>query len=146
MDIETVCACCGRPFTAHRRTQRFCSEACRRKAYRKQPGRPAHEVGQGAVLRVFTCARCGRLVLVTDGNDHRRKFCSSHCERMYWKHKKNVPPKEVHRTFVCRQCGKTVTVTDPRARRRVFCSEACRLAWLKARQRGNLRDRTEETN
>lgn len=56
--------------------------------YRKQPGRPAHAAGQGAVLRFFTCARCGRVILVTDENDRRRKFCSPHCERMYWKHKK----------------------------------------------------------
>lgn len=129
MDIETVCACCGRPFTAHQRTQRFCSEACRSRAYRKQPGRPAHEVGQGAVLRVFTCARCGKLVKVTSLYDRRKKFCSSHCERLYWKHSGDTHLKEVCRTFRCRQCGKAVTITDPHSRRRVFCSDLCRITW-----------------
>ena len=129
MDIETVCACCGRSFIAHQRTQRFCSEACRSRAYRKQPGRPAHEVGQGAVLRVFTCARCGKLVKVTSLYDRRKKFCSSHCERLYWKHSGDTHLKEVCRTFRCRQCGKAVTITDPHSRRRVFCSDLCRITW-----------------
>ena len=143
MDIARTCDLCGRAFTAHRKTQRFCSKACRRLAYRKHP---KEEDGAGPALRTFPCARCGRLVRVTDERDQRRKFCSSHCERLYWKHSKEKAGKEVCRTFQCRQCGKTVTVTDPRSRRRAFCSDACRLAWQKAKQRGNLRDHTEETN
>ncbi len=40
-------------------------------------------------VRSFRCARCGTLVEVTDpSKDRRRRFCSPHCEKLYWKHKR----------------------------------------------------------
>lgn len=41
-----------------------------------------------SVIREFTCLRCGKHVRVTDGRDCRTKFCSQHCEKLYWKHSK----------------------------------------------------------
>ena len=128
MEVVKNCEMCGKPFTAKHKNRRFCSDACRRLAYRKQP--KLHlENEDGPVLRSFTCARCGKLVKVTSLYDRRKKFCSSHCERLYWKHSGDTHLKEVCRTFRCRQCGKAVTITDPHSRRRVFCSDLCRITW-----------------
>lgn len=83
------CPVCGREFTPDRRTQRYCSAGCRRWGYRH--GLRTHgEDGDGAEpVRSFRCARCGTLVEVTDpSQDRRRRFCSPHCEKLYWKHKR----------------------------------------------------------
>lgn len=85
MEMKKICEMCGKPFTTTRPYKRFCSEGCRRLAYRKRP-KPYEEETDGPVLRSFVCARCGRLVNVTSAFDRRKKFCSSHCERLYWKH------------------------------------------------------------
>lgn len=139
MEVVKNCEMCGKPFTAKHKNRRFCSDACRRLAYRKQPKlHPENE--DGPVLRSSTCARCGKLVKVTSLYDRRKKFCSSHCERLYWKHSGDTHLKEVCRTFRCRQCGKAVTITDPHSRRRVFCSDLCRITWQREqhhRKNGN---------
>ena len=88
MKREAICPVCGEHFTAGRRTQRYCSAACRKYDYRKRP-REAETVQEGTpVIRSFRCLRCGALVSVTDPSDRRQKFCSSRCERLYWKHRR----------------------------------------------------------
>lgn len=134
MEMKKICEMCGKPFTTTRPYKRFCSDACRKLAYRKRP-KPYEEEKDGPVLRSFVCARCGRVVNVTSASDRRKKFCSSHCERLYWKHSGDTHLKEVCRTFRCRQCGKEVTITDPHSRRRVFCSDLCRLTWQREQHR-----------
>ena len=109
MELKKLCAQCGKPFTADRRNQRYCSEACRRLAYRRHPRREEDE-GGGPVLRTFLCARCGRVVRVTSPDDHRKKFCSSHCERLYWKHSKPSARPEPKQT--ANPPPRTVTLTD----------------------------------
>ena len=98
MEREAVCPVCGKAFTADRSTQRYCSAACRRYAYRHRDRyayrhrdeAPPSQRAVGKTLRSFRCIRCGKQVVVTQGADKRRKFCSPHCERLYWKHSKNV--------------------------------------------------------
>ena len=68
-----------------------------------------------------------------DPKDKRIKFCSAHCERLYWKHSRSshrIAPGAVQRTFTCRYCGTTVTVTKAKDKRTAFCSEACRMRWF----------------
>lgn len=43
---------------------------------------------EGIVLREFTCAQCRKTVSVTNKFDKRRKFCSTVCEKRYWRHKR----------------------------------------------------------
>lgn len=43
---------------------------------------------EGVVLREFTCAQCRKTVSVTNKFDKRRKFCSTVCEKRYWRHKR----------------------------------------------------------
>ena len=66
---------------------------------------------------------------MTDPRDMRSKFCSVHCEKLYWKHRKKTAPEAGSYTFRCKQCGALVTVTEARDRRTVFCSEECRKRW-----------------
>ena len=74
------CKCCGWEFEAAR-NQIFCSQECiwygRKDA--NPEGKPA-----------FTCAKCGRLVVVDEKHDRRTRFCSAECEKRYWRH----PPHE----------------------------------------------------
>ncbi|HJE82140.1 MAG TPA: hypothetical protein K8V17_01715, partial [Megasphaera stantonii] len=84
----------------------------------------------GKVLRSFRCIRCGKWVVVTQGADKRRKFCSPHCERLYWKHSKNVESQPVQHAFRCRNCGVLVEIRDAKDRRTAFCSADCRKQWF----------------
>lgn len=88
MERQKICPACGKAFTARRSDQRFCCPKCRRWGNRHGLAvRP--EVMEGApVVRRFNCARCGALVIVHDMRDRRTRFCSAHCERLYWKHRK----------------------------------------------------------
>ena len=83
------CAVCGKEFTPTRVTQRYCGYTCRR--YANHHGINDNRVEgplYAPVIREFTCLRCGKHVRVTDGRDCRTKFCSQHCEKLYWKHSK----------------------------------------------------------
>ena len=40
------------------------------------------------ISKQFYCKKCHILVTVTNIKDRRKKFCSPHCEKLYWKHPK----------------------------------------------------------
>lgn len=124
------CAVCGKEFIPTRSTQRYCSSTCRR--YAIHHGINDNRVEESTyvlAIREFTCLRCGKRVRVTDPRDCRTKFCSQHCEKLYWKHP-DVKSVTVHREFTCRECGKVVVVETPKDRRRAFCCDACRKKWF----------------
>ncbi len=130
MKREIQCPVCGKSFTAERSTQRFCSRACQLLAYRHQQRKHKEYTG-GKIIRQFRCLECRAVIRVTSTDDKRTKFCSSHCERAYWKHSKEngVRSQAVLRTFRCRQCGSVVIVTEPKDRRLSFCCADCRIKW-----------------
>lgn len=41
------------------------------------------------ILRQFHCEKCRVLVTIKSIKDKRKKFCSPHCEKLYWKHPKS---------------------------------------------------------
>lgn len=132
MKRQAICIMCGTVFTADRVTQKYCSSSCRRLAHRRgmnDHAKPSARAKRKA-LRVFNCVKCGRRVYVTTPSDKRTKFCSAHCERLYWKHSNKVKSLAVQRTFHCRMCGRAVNVTDSKDRRTTFCSAACRTQWF----------------
>lgn len=136
------CPWCGKEFIPKRSWQIYCSAACRIAANRKGKKKERHPEGSQLVLRSFTCLQCGEVVHVYDPKDNRFKFCSVHCEKLYWKH----PGKEKKfkiRQFQCHVCGKHVIVTDPLDRRRFYCSETCRQARNKAKRKA-IRELQEE--
>ncbi len=124
------CPVCGTEFTPRRPKQKYCCYECQRYANRHGANdiRPLPSPF-APVIREFQCLKCGTVVRVTDPSDGRMKFCSQHCEKLYWKHSKKVKAQSVHREFFCRLCGKKVEVTDPLDRRRVFCSKECQKKW-----------------
>ena len=129
------CAVCGKEFTSTRITQRYCSYTCRR--YANHHGINDNRVEgplYAPTIREFTCLQCGKRVRVTETRDCRTKFCSQHCEKLYWKHPEKKREKGI-RQFQCHACGKNVIVTDPLDRRRFYCSETCREAQHRAKQK-----------
>ena len=76
-----ICPTCGKNFIPEVGAQQrvYCSYACRVMGYKTNGAyhnRPTHR---------FNCAHCGKLVEAY-GDDRRQKFCSAHCEKLYWKH------------------------------------------------------------
>lgn len=143
MKRKAKCPVCGAMFTAERISQKYCSALCRRYAHRY--GLNDHEAAMEdkPVLRVFNCVKCDRLVRITDRSDKRTKFCSSRCERLYWKHSKKARSCAVDRTFYCRNCGAFVEVTGAKDRRTLFCSAECRKQWF-SRSRSSSKEKYKE--
>ena len=108
MKRQAVCAVCGREFTADRVTQKYCSSYCRRYAHRHGANNHVRSSRKKEALRTFRCLKCGKLVRVTEPTDRRIKFCSAHCERLYWKDKRTI-----------------------------FCSQACREKWFSLNRNKN---------
>lgn len=135
MKRQAHCPVCGREFTANRVTQKYCSARCRLYAYRHQARTAEPELTGRTILRTFRCIRCNEQVNVTRQEDKRTKFCSSRCERLYWKHPENVRSRAVQNVFQCRNCGVTVEVRDAHDRRTAFCSAACRKQWFSLHRR-----------
>lgn len=135
--MSRKCLACGKEFEPVRCTQKYCSAACRKYAYRHGIENETYRrtSGNGKVLREFTCLQCGKKVQIRDSRDRRMKFCSQHCERWYWKQNKKAKSVPVERMFVCRQCGKVVTVRNSGDRRRIFCCAACCRQWFINHQR-----------
>ena len=130
MKRPAVCPICGVEFVADRVTQKYCSSYCRRYAHRHGANNHVRPPKDAEVLRTFRCIKCGRLVRVTEPTDRRTKFCSSHCERLYWKHSKKVTSIVIRRSFHCRNCGVLVEVSEAKDRRTTFCSLTCRERWF----------------
>ncbi len=68
------------------------------------------------------CKRCGQLLVNTPG--HRQKtFCSSECQRLYWREH----PELMNHTAIiqkrCSSCGKVFS--DYAGHKRKYCSHAC---------------------
>ncbi len=137
MKRQAVCAACGREFTADRVTQKYCSSYCRRYAHRHGANNHVRSSRKKEALRTFRCLKCGKLVRVTEPTDRRIKFCSAHCERLYWKHSKKVSSVVIRRAFQCRNCGTFVEITEPKDKRTTFCSQACREKWFSLHRNKN---------
>ncbi|HJF84337.1 MAG TPA: hypothetical protein K8V65_01540 [Megamonas hypermegale] len=88
--MKKVCPVCHTVFEVNGNRQIYCSVRCRKAHHKKvyyDRTRPIPQYEVGAkVLREFRCCKCDKLVLVISKNDKRRKFCSPHCEKLYWKH------------------------------------------------------------
>ncbi len=128
MGENGICEVCGKEFIKRHARQKYCGPSCARYANRhKQIIRI--EDPDAPVIRTFTCRRCGEEVRVTDPNDKRLKFCSQHCEKLFWKHPEKVQAVFVAREFHCKGCGKLVEVTSAFDRRHAFCSKECQIRY-----------------
>lgn len=85
------CDVCGNPYLAGRRDKRFCSTACRQRAYRlrRDPkavsGRSAAARKAAATKRdkveAVTCRVCGRVVMRDGNSAPRAMYCSNACKQ-----------------------------------------------------------------
>lgn len=82
MSISRKCWNCGGTIdpVPHATHQKFCSKECRAEYKKKKKQKMYFEPF------TFTCAKCGKEVLVDDPDDRRSRFCSKECEKRYWKH------------------------------------------------------------
>ncbi len=143
MKRNIQCPTCGTMFMAGRISQKYCSAACRRYAHRHGMNDHKEPAPGEKSLRTFRCMRCGVRVKVTSRYDKRKKFCSAHCERLYWKHSpKNSVSLTVRRTFVCRNCSTVVKVSESGDKRSVFCSADCRKQWFSEHRPEKKKDHT----
>lgn len=127
-----VCDVCGASYEAVRKSQRYCSQKCRRYGNRHDEFvRSDIWLSGEKEIRRFNCVKCGKVVRVTSPDDRRTKFCSRRCEKRYWRHSKSVQPIIVRREFKCRMCGKYVLIEEAKDLRRVFCSQECANNWHK---------------
>lgn len=77
--MSLICPNCGKSFNPKNSNQKFCCKKCQRQSQRK-----GIKVGYPVIS--FTCAKCGRPVTTTGGNDKRSRFCCKDCEKQYWRH------------------------------------------------------------
>ena len=96
--MRKICPVCHESFEVKSTRRIYCSVRCRKLHhkevyYDRERPIPIYEVGD-KVLRTFVCRKCGLLVMVTSKTDKRTKFCSPHCERLYWKHPEKYRKEE----------------------------------------------------
>lgn len=94
MRINKVCPVCHRIFEARRKDQIYCTFHCRKKHHKEvyyskdRIDLTIDEQNTNGVLRRFKCKKCQKMVIVVSKMDKRKVFCSSRCEKLYWKHAK----------------------------------------------------------
>ena len=80
--MQKICIIYGKPFEGCS-VKKTCSPEC---AKRRKKENKSHEITTKKVIRKFYCRKCGKLVKIQSQTDKRKVFCSTHCERQYWKH------------------------------------------------------------
>lgn len=78
------CKVCGDEFTPDAKHGRYCSPACRKKAYRQRIAKGRKTASPPAAnLDLITCEHCGGTNLITAGKG--AKFCSPTCRQRSYK-------------------------------------------------------------
>ena len=113
-----TCKVCGTEFYAENGHTKYCSDECKKTAYKKQQKEYAGKRNAGernVVKEPIICLHCGKEFIPRSGN---QIFCARECSTLYHR-RLNNPPKE--RT--CARCGKVFTVTKSNQQ---YCSDECR--------------------
>ncbi len=94
MLINKICPVCNSIFKTAYKHKIYCNTHCR-KIHHKQiyynKNRTIEDISNEnipIIIRQFICKKCKKEVLVKSQKDRRTVFCSPHCEKLYWKHKK----------------------------------------------------------
>ena len=96
MDHKNRCHVCHKEFVANRVDAKYCSNACRQKAYRdRQPKKDRREVaaaqlaGRRATTHKGKCSYCGR-TFYTDGTGTGRLYCNNACRQAAYRERKRT--------------------------------------------------------
>ena len=117
----TRCAGCNRMFQKYRPNHKYCSDACREKAYNRK-----YEYKRKEIV-TKQCAHCGNEF---ETNDNKRKYCSKECYDAV-NYYEPIPTDK--RT--CVNCGNEFETTHAHKK---YCSKECykeMQEWYKERRR-----------
>ena len=108
-----ICNVCGKGFYAENGHTKYCSDECKKTAYKNQ--QKGYAGKRNAVKEPIICLHCGKEFIPRNGN---QIYCSRECTILY--HRKLNHP-QIERT--CARCGKLFTVTGTNKQ---YCSDECR--------------------
>lgn len=75
------CLNCNAEYVQLSVTQKYCCARCGNQYRRKNKGKLTYP------SITFNCSQCGRTVVTEEGSgDRRTRFCSSVCEKKFWRH------------------------------------------------------------
>ena len=98
-----TCPICSERFTPARKSARFCSPACKQKAYRRRAARRKPPAPPAApALEASTCAHCQRGYFADRA--HPSLYCSTRCKNASWRMRRAAAVDTV--AAVLRQAGK----------------------------------------
>lgn len=135
-----ICEYCEKAFDQTKRTQRFCSEQCRKKAERKRYQQRQRQKPRRRAFVRYSCEHCGADFELEVRPGPEPKYCSDRCRRLADKcrvaERRRVrrvqrdKQKEANRPR-CKRCGKPLY-----HKQKQFCSHSCaNLAHGAARKR-----------
>lgn len=87
--MQKICLYCHTSFSTQKKHQIYCCHQCQKKGYKQiyYKRKINNDIDSNKLLiRQSYCAKCHTLVLIYNIKDRRTKFCSPHCEKLYWKH------------------------------------------------------------
>lgn len=77
------CKSCGHTFTPKAKHARYCSDRCRKAAWRKSTRTRSKPVVKAVEFEVVTCACCGKSFFANEGKG--TKHCSHSCRTKAWR-------------------------------------------------------------
>ena len=85
------CQACGTTFGAKRSTTKYCSDACRMKAYRARraakrtasPQATGNQTKRQQIITI-TCRQCGATATL-NGTQRTRKYCNNACKQAFYR-------------------------------------------------------------
>lgn len=82
------CKSCGHDFTPKAKHARYCSDRCRKAAWRKSTRKKTKPVEKVIVYEVVVCACCGKSFFANEGTG--TKHCSSSCRTKAWRMRRDA--------------------------------------------------------
>jgi len=80
--VTPRCACCKRKFTPKRTDARYCSAACRQRAYRRRQRARRRGLSSPPAARVNLCQHCGAGFWATAPG---QRYCSPSCRQLAYR-------------------------------------------------------------
>ena len=109
-----ICKMCGKEFYAENGHTKYCSNECKKTAYKIQ--QKGYAGKRNAVKEPIICLHCGKEFMPRNGN---QIYCSRECTVLY--HRKLNKPTSKEKK--CAICGKEFT---PTYHNQKYCSDECR--------------------
>lgn len=83
------CEVCGQPFTAKRKSAKYCNIVCAQRMWNK---RHAEKYNLRVEIKQLRCELCDQLFWPSGFTPKTQKFCSTLCRNRAWRKNKGVRP------------------------------------------------------